>query len=101
MWSKKPTPVAICCGAWWSRASATVTSVSPVLRLSSALRLISGILTGRHRFGVHGEALGLGDRDPGRGDRARGAAHPDLAHAAAEVRDGDPGREARRAVGRE
>jgi hypothetical protein len=63
----------------------------------------SGILAdpGRHRLGVHGEALGLGDWDARGRQRGGRPADADLGHPAAEVRDGEAGGEARRAVGRE
>jgi len=50
---------------------------------------------------VHGEALGLRDRDAGGRERRCSPVDADLGHAAAEVADVEAGREAGGALGRE
>src|ERR1700704_3292090 len=64
MWSRKPTPVSRSPAPSPSSSRASRTSVSPGVRVISALRVIAAIVanTRLHRLGVQFEPLAAGDR---------------------------------------
>src|SRR5436305_6718193 len=87
MWSRKPTPVSRSPAPSPSSSRATRTSVSPVVRLISALRVTYAIVANArlHRFGVHFEPLCTGDRGGEPGQLPGALVNPDLGEAAAKV----------------
>ena len=102
MWSKKPTPVLRVPAPVPDRPSVSGTSVSPVLRVSWAVRVtVVDSDAAAIEAAWAGKPSASRDRHAGGGQRGRRVAQADLGHPAPEVADVEAGGEARGALGRQ